>query len=124
MAYAVYSEHPESQSRKADDFTSWSMWAEKDAPWTGISTPDMASLLAGVCHKDDGADACSVLDQGGMLSLADVRRVLRYAENRMNEKTRKVFAHAAEHSYPVRVVFSKGFGAPSASVYLANASST
>lgn len=125
MAYAIYSEHPESQDRKAaEDFSTWSVWAEHNAPWTGVSTPDMASLLEGVCKKDGGDTACTVLDVGGMLSPLDARQVLNWAKGRMNEKTRKVFQHAADHGYPVRVVFSKGFGAPSASVYLANASST
>jgi hypothetical protein len=123
MAYAIYSEHPESAQRKAEDFTSWSIWAAENAPWAGISVPDMASLLQGVCNKDDAAAACAVLDQGGVLAPADVLKVRRYAADRMNEKTLKVFTHAAEHRYPVRVVFSKGFGAPSASTYLANATS-
>jgi hypothetical protein len=124
MAYAIYSEHPESQSRKAaEDFSTWSIWAEHNAPWTGISTPDMASLLEGVCTKDDGATACSVLDVGGLLQPTDVRLVRRYAEGRMSEKTKAVFSHAADNGFPVRVVFSKGFGAPSASEYLAKASS-
>lgn len=124
MAYAIYSEHPESSQRKAeDDFTSWSIWAEKNAPWAGISVPDMSSLLEGVCTKPDATGACTVLDQGGVLSPADVLKVRRYAEARMNEKTKKVFVHAAENHYPVRVVFSKGFGAPSASTYLANSTS-
>lgn len=124
MAYAIYSEHPESSDRKAADFTSWSIWAEQNAPWTGVSVPDMASLLEGVCNKKDAAAACAVLDQGGVLSPVDVRLVRRYAEGRMSEKTKAVFAHAAENGLPVRVVFSKGFGAPSASAYLANTSSS
>jgi hypothetical protein len=123
MAYAIYSDHPESQTRKASDFTSWSMWAAENAPWTGVGVPEMASLLEGVCSHPDATAACAVLDSGGLLSPQDVRLVRRYAENRMDEKTKLVFAHAAQHTYPVRVVFSKGFGAPSASVYLANASS-
>lgn len=123
MAYAIYSEHPESSVRKAEDFTSWSIWAQESAPWAGISVPDMASLLQGVCNKADAAGACTVLDQGGMLSPDDVQLVRRYAIDRMSEKTRKVFDHAASNGYPMRVVFSKGFGAPSASVYLANSTS-
>lgn len=123
MAYAMYSEHPESSGRKAEDFTSWSIWAETNAPWTGVSVPDMSSLLEGVCNKADAAAACSVLDQGGLLQPADVQLVRRYADGRMGEKTKKVFAHAAANGYPVRVVFSKGFGAPSASAYLANSPS-
>jgi len=123
MAYGIYSEHPQSAQRKAEDFTSWSLWAAENAPWTGVSVPDMASLLEGVCNKPDGSAACSVLDQGGVLSVADVQLVRRYAESRMSDKTKQVFAHAAQNSYPIRVVFSKGFGAPSASVYLANAGS-
>lgn len=125
MAYAVYSEHPESQSRKAaEDFSTWSVWAEHNAPWTGVSTPDMASLLEGVCEKTGGSTACDVLDVGGILQPPDARLVLNWAEGRMGEKTKHVFQHAVQHGYPVRVVFSKGFGAPSASAYLANASST
>lgn len=124
MAYAIYSEHPESQSRKASgDFSSWSMWAEHNAPWTGVSIPDMASLLEGICNRPEGSAACGVLDIGGMLAPGDVKFVLRFAEGRMGEKTKTVFRHAAQHDYPVRVVFSKGFGAPSASEYLAKASS-
>ena len=123
MAYAIYSENPESSSRKAEDFTKWSLWSAVNAPWTGVSVADMASLLQGVCKKDDGAAACAVLDQGGMLPLEDVKIVRRHAESRMNEKTKAVFAHAAANGYPVRVVFSKGFGAPSASAYLAKSGS-
>jgi hypothetical protein len=123
MAYAIYSENPESADRKAADFTKWSLWSAENAPWTGVSVPEMASLLQGVCKKDDGAAACAALDQGGVLPHADVQVVRRHAENRMSTKTKAVFAHAASNGYPIRVVFSKGFGAPSASEYLANSAS-
>jgi hypothetical protein len=124
MAYAIYSEHPESSDRKAADFTAWSLWAADNAPWTGVGVPEVASILQGVCHKDGAEGACAVLDLGGTLTPEDVRKVIGWASGRMSEKTKEVFAHAAQHGYPVRVVFSKAFGALSASAYLAKHGST
>lgn len=123
MAYAIYSEHPDSAGRKKQDFTAWSIWADQNAPWAGVGVPQMASLLEPVCGRPEGASACSVLDQGGILLPEDVRLVNRLAQGRMSEKVRAVFTHAAEHGYPVRVVFSKGFGAISASAHLAKSTS-
>ena len=125
MGYEVYVDHPESATRKAADFSAWSLWAPENAPWTGVSISDMANLLLQVCGSPEGAEPCKVLDQGGRLQASDVRVVYRLASSGtgMPEKVREVFQRAIRDGYPVRVVFSKGFGSIAASAYLAKQSS-
>jgi hypothetical protein len=124
MGYELYVEHPESFARRADDFAAWSLWAPKNAPWTGVAISDQAALLQAICgpHAELQAElkgACLVLDLGGILQPRDVERILDSAGTAMPEKVRAVFEAAKRGSYPVRVVFSKGFGSLTASAYLA-----
>jgi hypothetical protein len=121
MGYEVYTEHPESFDRRAQDFSAWSAWAPLHAPWTGVGISDMAKLLQAVCAAPGASaeNACQVLDQGGLLQADEVAEILRLAGPAMNEKVREVFQRARQDRYPVRVVFSKGFGALAASAYLA-----
>lgn len=124
MGYELFVEHPESSDRRRDDFASWSMWAPQHAPWTGVGISEMAHLLQDVCGIQELAEACSALDQGGIISTEDARVILDLSHSYMNVKVRGVFRHAVRYSYPIRVVFSKGFGSLSASAYLAKQSST
>jgi hypothetical protein len=125
MGYEVYVHHPESLKRRAEDFAAWSLWAPQHAPWTGVSISDMASLLQAVCFTEDPSEqaACQVLDAGGILQSAEVRVIFSRAGSAMNDKVREVFHRALEDGYPVRVVFSKGFGSKLASEYLAKQAS-
>jgi hypothetical protein len=122
MGYEIYVEHPESRMRQQQDFNAWSVWAPQNAPWTGVGISDQASVLQAFCG-DAGAGwddiICKVLDTGGLLSVPGVEKVWRQAGVGMTEKVREVFAFAREHGYPLRVVFSKGFGSLTASAYLA-----
>jgi hypothetical protein len=124
VGYEVYVEHPESFDRRREDFASWSMWAPQHAPWTGVGISEMAKLIKAVCEQENAPDACSVLDNGGILSPENVQVVWRLANHMMGAKVRQVFQRARADRYPVRVVFSKGFGSLSASAYLAKQSST
>lgn len=119
MGYEIYVNHPESAERKAKDFDSWSLWAPQNAPWTGVGISEQATLLQAVCAQPMLLEACDALDNGGELSLTATRDVLRLPRAVLPEKARKVFQHAVKDGYGVRVVFSKGFGAISASAYLA-----
>jgi len=122
MGYEIYSDHPESQTRKAADFSAWTLWAPENAPWTGVSVSDMASMVQAVCAAPGSSSsdaACTVLDQGGLLQPTEVRTVVQRAGHLMPEAVREVFNHAGRSGYPVRVVFSKGFGSMAASAYLA-----
>lgn len=123
MGYEIYVEHPESFARRADDFAAWSLWAPQNAPWTGVAISDQAALLAGLCgteaaHQEELKGMCLALDLGGMISTRDVERALDTAGPVMTEKVRTVFQAAKRGHYPVRVVFSKGFGSLTASAYL------
>jgi hypothetical protein len=120
MGYELFTDHPESESRRAENFTSWSFWAPDNAPWTGVSLSEMATVLERVCAAPGLDAACATLDTGGTLPAPAARLVLRLAETRMSPETAKVFRAAVKGGYGVRVVFSKGaFGALSASAYLA-----
>lgn len=121
MGYEIYVNHPESFSRRNADFDAWSIWAPENAPWTGVGISDQAKLLQAVCGVSGLglADACQVLDTGGEISAKDARDILRLPSAAMTEKVREVFLRAVQTGYGVRVVFSKGFGAISASAYLA-----
>jgi hypothetical protein len=121
MGYEIYSDHPQSQQRKHADFDAWSFWAPQNAPWTGVGIPDMARLLQRVCKTLEGSHACVTLDTGGVLDPLEASQVYSLASGAMTEKLCAVFEHAQEHGYGVRVVFSKGMGAVSASQYLAKA---
>lgn len=121
MGYEIYVEHPESQHRRAKDFAAWSLWAPENAPWTGVGISDMAALVQTICGAPGAseANACTALDEGGMLQPPEVTAVWRQANKVMNEKVREVFHRAMADNYPIRVVFSKGFGSMSALAYLA-----
>lgn len=122
MGYEIYTEHPESFQRRGEDFGSWTLWAPQHAPWTGVGISDQAKLIQALCRPQaanwDRA-ICKVLDTGGLLSAPGVEKVWKDAGSVMTEKMREVFAFAREHRYPIRVVFSKGFGSQTASAYLA-----
>jgi hypothetical protein len=122
MGYELYAEHPESIERRVQDFASWSLWAPQNAPWSGVSISDMAKLIQELCGPQAASwdrTICQILDTGGVLSLPAVEKVWKDAGSVMTEKIREVFAFARAHRYPVRVVFSKGFGSLTASAYLA-----
>lgn len=119
MGYEIYAEHPESSQRRAADFSAWSIWANMNAPWTGVSVSEMSSLLTAVCGTDSLPEACTALDKGGEISAADVISIFRLTGAEMSEKVRSVFHRAAREGYPVRVVFSAGFGSVTASAYAA-----
>lgn len=124
MAYSIYTDHPETASRREDDFNAWSFWAEKNAPWTGVGVPDVAAVLKVVCPRPDMAAVCGKLDFGGHLTPAEAREVLQLAAGAMTDKMRAVFDSAVRAGYGVRVDYSAGaFGAPSASEYLAKSGS-
>lgn len=124
MGYEIYSEHPESRTRKAADFSAWSIWAEENAPWSGVSVSDVAQLLQAVCGAEMLPEACTVLDTGGYIAPDDVKGILSLPSASMPVKVREIFQHAVRNGYGVRVVFSKGFGSIAASAYLAKHSST
>lgn len=119
MGYEVYVEHPESFDRRAQDFSAWSSWAPQHAPWTGVGIKDMAKLVEILCGDDSLSTACQVLDQGGLLPPQDVEQVWALAGAALTGRTREVFQRARQDRYPIRVVFSKGFGSLAASAYLA-----
>lgn len=120
MAYSIYTDHPETETRRADDFTSWSFWARDNAPWTGVGVPDVAELLKVICPRPDLAAVCEKLDTGGYLTPDETREVFQRASAAMTDKMRHVFESAVRAGYGVRVDYSKGaFGAPSASEYMA-----
>lgn len=122
MGYEIFTEHPEAFSRRAEDFAAWSMWAPQNAPWTGVGISDMAKLIQALCAPQAPSwdrTICQILDTGGVLSVPGAEVVWKGAGSAMTEKVREVFAFAREHHYPVRVVFSKGFGSLTASAYLA-----
>jgi len=124
VGYEFYTDHPESQTRKAEDFSAWSFWAPDHAPWTGVSLPEVAGILQRVQAAPILAHVAQTLDGGGTLDPVSAAAVLNAAEGRMSPKTREVFLAAVSGGYGVRVVFSKGgFGAVSASAYLAKHSS-
>lgn len=128
MGYEIYTEHPESFSRRADDFAAWSLWAPQNAPWTGVAISDQAALLQALCGphaelQEELKGMCLALDLGGMISPRDAERILDSAGPKMTDKVREVFQAAKRGHYPVRVVFSKGFGSLTASAYLAKHSS-
>lgn len=120
MGYEIYTDHPESEKRRAENFTSWMYWAKANAPWTGVGIDEMAEILSAVCADPAQAASCQILDEGGTLDPDATSAVLRAAEGRMSARTRVVFAAARKGGYGVRVVFSQGaFGkAVSASAYL------
>lgn len=118
MGYEVYVDHPESFDRRAQDFSAWSSWAPQNAPWTGVGIKEMAQLVQTVCGSTSLSKACQALDQGGLITSQDTAKILALAGDLMNEKVREVFHRAREDRYPVRVVFSKGFGSLAASAYL------
>jgi hypothetical protein len=115
VGYEIFVEHPETLSRRAQDFASWSLWA-------GVGISDQAKLIQTLCGPQAvewDRQICQILDTGGLLSVPGVEKVWKGAGSVMTEKVREVFSFAREHRYPVRVVFSKGFGSLSASAYLA-----
>jgi hypothetical protein len=123
MPYTIYTNHPESQDRKAEDFTSWSFWAAQHAPWAGVSVSEMAKLVGEICDHPDLQAACEKLDQGGVLELWEALAVYQQAASMMGDRTRDVFRTATSSGYGVRVVFSRSFSSPSAAEYLANSGS-
>lgn len=120
MGYEIFTDHPETWTRRAEDFTSWLYWAEDEAPWTGVGIDKMAKIVQVVC-KDPQADLiCRILDLGGYLSPEAARTVLKVAERQMSGEVLTVFQRAVQGGYGIRVVFSKPLGdAVSASAYLA-----
>ena len=51
MGYEIFTDRPETESRRTQDFNAWMFWAKKNAPWTGVSIPDVAALLTVVCPE-------------------------------------------------------------------------
>lgn len=120
MAYALYTNHPETFDRREADFTSWRFWAKKNAPWIGVGIDEMARIVTAVCGKVDEQDLCMTLDHGGDLTAEASQRLLELAEGVMEPETRDVLAAAVSGGYGVRVVFSQALGsAVSASAYAA-----
>lgn len=118
MAYSVFVNHPETWTRKAENFTSWNYWAEDNAPWTGVGIDEQARILQAVCAEAP-PEVCETLDSGGDLSPTAVREVLRRAERVMEPETRGVYQRAYDDGLGVRVSFSQALGsAVSASAYL------
>lgn len=124
MSYAVFVNHPESKTREAEDFVSWTFWAQKNAPYVGVDVTEQAAILDAVCPEDVTGDICEALDLGGVLTGAQARLVAQRADAVMSRETKKVFKAAVDGSYGVRIEFKRGaFGAPSASEFLAKAAS-
>jgi hypothetical protein len=124
MSYSIYTEHPESAQRRQEDWTAWSFWAMRHAPWTGAGLTDVVELMKVICSQRHLAAVCEKLDLGGVLTPAEVAEVIMAAYTAMTEPIKRVFVAAAENGYGVRVDFSRGaFGAPSASEYLAKSES-
>ncbi|HEX8321650.1 hypothetical protein [Longimicrobium sp.] len=122
MAYAVHTNHPETWTRREENFTSWRFWAKENAPWTGVGIDEMAEILRAVCTEPVPADLralCETLDDGGDLDADAARTILKLSETVMEPETREVFAAGVQSGYGVRVVFSQALGsAVSASAYL------
>jgi len=124
MGYEVFTEHPESESRRAENFNAWMFWSEKNAPWSGVSVPDVAAMIKVVCPEPDMGPVCEKLDNGGTLTPEEVSQTLQRAAGAMTDTLRRIFETAAENRYPVRVKFSEGaFAGVRASAYLENAGS-
>lgn len=124
MGYEIFADHPESVSRRTQDFNSWLFWAEKNAPWSGVSVPDVAALLKVVCPDPDMGAVCAKLDAGGTLTPEEVTQTLQRAAGAMTDTVRRIFETAAANRYPVLVKFSQGaFAGARASAYLENSGS-
>ncbi|MGB8380592.1 MAG: hypothetical protein WCG47_04960 [Dermatophilaceae bacterium] len=123
MSYAIYSEHPQSSTRRQDDWTRWSAWADSEAPWTGISVPAMAHILS--LLPAERADITAVLDRGGLLTSEQTERVnqLVQPDEQVADQIKKVLAHAVGHHFPVRVEVYESFGSGVASEYLIRSAS-
>jgi len=120
MSYEVRVDHPESDQRQAEDWTSWNFWSKEHAPWAGINVDQQARILDAVCPRDITGDICEALDTGGTLTAPQARLVAQTAGPAMPDQVRAVFEKAVADGYGVRVVFKRGaFGAPSASEYRA-----
>lgn len=120
VAYELYCDHPETQTRQTEDFTSWTFWAKENAPWSGVSVTDVAELLKVICPRPDMEAVCARLDFGGTLTPEETREVLQRASGAMTDTVQHIFTAAVDGGYGVRVEFSRGpFGALSASEYMA-----
>ena len=120
MAYALYTNHPETFDRREADFTSWRFWAKKNAPWTGVGIDEMGRIVTAICGRVAEQDLCEILDHGGDLTAEAAQRVLELAEGVMEPETRAVLSAAVSSGHGVRVVFSQALGsAVSASAYAA-----
>jgi len=125
MGYEIYTEHPESKSRRETDFDGWTFWAAEHAPWSGVGVDAVAALLQLACQSASLTNACTVLNDGGVLTFAEARVLLRSAQHVMTPPMVAVFGAAVHGGYGVRVVFSASpFGpAMTAAAYLASSGS-
>jgi hypothetical protein len=119
MGYEIFTYHPETESRRIQDFNSWLFWAKENAPWTGVSVPDVAALLKVICAEPSLGAVCDKLDAGGHLSLEEAAQLLHRAADAMSEKVRHVFETAVRNEYGVRVMFTQSVFDASASGFLA-----
>lgn len=125
MGYEIFTVHPEGESRRAENWNDWLFWSKKNAPWSGVSVPDVAAMLKVVCPEPGMDSVCATLDAGGTLTPEEVSQTLQRAAGAMTDTLRHIFETAAEHRYPVLVKFSQGaFAGVRASAYLENAEST
>lgn len=124
MGYEIFTDHPESAERRAANFNDWMFWSKQNAPWSGVSVPDVAALLKVVCPDPASATVCDKLDAGGTLTPEEVSQTLQRAAGAMSATLKAIFETAAAHRYPVTVKFSQGaFAGVRASAYLENAGS-
>jgi hypothetical protein len=119
MPYGFSTDRPETDApvNKAKDPIRWINWANKNAPFTSVTTATWAATLA---HQSDAPlpiDLRAVLAGGGTLTRAETERVL--AKMDLPPAVHQVLSWAAEHNYGVRIEVT----GDSVDQYLANASS-
>lgn len=119
MPYGFNTDRPDTDApvSKTKDPIRWIHWANKNAPFTSVTTATWATTLA---HQSDAPlpiDLRAVLAGGGILTRAEVQRVL--AKMDLPPAVHQVLTWAAEHNYGVRI----GITGETVDQYLENASS-
>jgi hypothetical protein len=119
MGYEIYTEHPESESRRKQNWNNWLFWSKKHAPWTGVSIPDVAQLLTAIGDDESLTGVYDKLNQGGRLTPKEARQLLGHADAAMTAQIRHIFTAAVDNGYEVQVLFSQSAFDMRASTYLA-----
>lgn len=119
MPYGFSTDRPETDApvSKAKDPIRWINWANKNAPFTSVTTATWATTLA---HQSDAPvplDLRAVLAGGGTLTRGEVRRIL--GTMALPPAVHHVLTWASDHDYGVRIAIT----GETVDQYLENASS-